>query len=369
MSPDDEFTHDDEHKAGAEGGDWTAGDPPVDDFGDAPAEEAAENATVSEGVEHTEDVAAPVMEEKKKFPVTILLGGVVFLAIAGGVAYWQFGGHNQEQVSILDMAAQKAAEEPVPDGASKPASASTAAVDNVAQTTSFGSPASGNAPPMQQMGAATPSAPVAPSMSPSLAPNNVAPDSTNEARLTALSSRIDDLQKSLGQATQQLGQINEKLAEGSTQSPASVSAQPDPGTMDRIGKLEQKVMQIEQQQQQQGNAPVRSAVSTTHHEHHVRASRSFAYAPRHRTVHHASSALESQPSASSSQMLPEGGPPSSMWVLRAATMDEAWVAKGATTRQLRPVHVGDELAGIGRITSIQQNGSGWVVEGTAGSIQ
>ena len=380
MSPDDEFTHEDEHKTDVEGGDWTSGGPPVDDFGDAPTEETSENATVSEGVEHAEDAAAPVVKEKKKFPVTIIVGLVGFLAIAGGVAYWQFGGHNQEQVSILDMAAQKAAEETMPSGASKPATLSTNAADNVAQTSAFGSPSSsGNAPP-QQMGAVTPSAPVAASVSPSLAPaNNVSPDSgnipaasgsANDARLTALSSRIDDLQKSLAQATQQLGQINEKLAESSVQPPASASAstQPDPAMMDRLGKLEQKMMQIEQQQQQPGTPPVRSSVSTTHHEHHARSSRSYAYAPRHRTVHHASSALETQPTASSSQILQEPGA-SSGWVLRAATMDEAWVAKGATTRQLRPVHVGDELAGIGRITSIQQEGSGWVVQGTAGTIQ
>ena len=56
------------------------------------------------------------------------------------------------------------------------------------------------------------------------------------------------------------------------------------------------------------------------------------------------------------------------WILRAATPDEAWVAKGSETRELRPVHIGDKLPGIGKVVAIRQTGDGWVLEGTSGSI-
>jgi hypothetical protein len=45
------------------------------------------------------------------------------------------------------------------------------------------------------------------------------------------------------------------------------------------------------------------------------------------------------------------------------------VADSANSRNLKALHVGDELNGIGRVTAIQQNNGGWIVQGTKGSIQ
>jgi len=56
------------------------------------------------------------------------------------------------------------------------------------------------------------------------------------------------------------------------------------------------------------------------------------------------------------------------WVLRAATPDEAWVAKDASTAELRHIQVGDELPGIGRVNAIHQAGDTWTVEGAQGTI-
>jgi hypothetical protein len=56
-------------------------------------------------------------------------------------------------------------------------------------------------------------------------------------------------------------------------------------------------------------------------------------------------------------------------MVRAAAPGEAWVAKDATTRELRPVHVGDELPGIGRVQAIHQMGDNWVIEGTRGTLR
>ena len=61
--------------------------------------------------------------------------------------------------------------------------------------------------------------------------------------------------------------------------------------------------------------------------------------------------------------------PTSAWVLRAASPEQAWVSTSSTSRELKSVQVGDTFDGIGKITAIQQKEGGWVVQGTAGTIQ
>jgi hypothetical protein len=168
----------------------------------------------------------------------------------------------------------------------------------------------------------------------------------SDARLSALSSRIDGLEKSLSQTTQELSQLNDKLTTASPSSGAPASGQIDGSTNDRIEKLEQQVMRLEQRQPMSGH--VSSVSSVPMH--------TASHTTVHKTKHHEV--------ASGTKKAKSG-----RWILRAATSDEVWVAKDASTREIRPVHVGDKLEGIGTVTAIEQAGDTWVVKGTVGTIR
>jgi uncharacterized coiled-coil protein SlyX len=391
MTPPDDFHQDDAHKAGEGEGEWISNEPPVDDFGDP----AAEAATVSEGDEHAHEESAseePPAEEKKKFPVLLLLGAVGSLAVIGGLAYWQFGGQG-EQPSLLDTAAQSAASAPhfaskpaassadtqpaLPNFAAKPAASSAEApgqaAQDVAPTTGYSVPsASGETgkrrAALQEAGSAVPTAGVsapAPAsagialdnmqgqapMAPAPAAMSAPANSASDARLAALSDRIDDLQKSLSQATAQLGQISEKLNASQTQGAAPVSVPPDAAIQERLDKLEQKLAQMEQHQA--APPPPLTSVDTVFPPQTSRKSKHVSV--RKPSTH---KIARQAPKASKEK-----------WVLRAATPDEAWVAKSADSRELRPVHVGDDLAGIGKVTDIRQEGDSWILRGTAGTVR
>lgn len=60
-------------------------------------------------------------------------------------------------------------------------------------------------------------------------------------------------------------------------------------------------------------------------------------------------------------------PASHTWVLRAAQDGEAWISATAQG-QLRHVKVGENVNGLGRITSIQLRNGRWVVSGTQSSV-
>lgn len=62
------------------------------------------------------------------------------------------------------------------------------------------------------------------------------------------------------------------------------------------------------------------------------------------------------------------GSPPPYWVLRSASDNSAWVAHPGDS-QLYQVTVGDQLPGIGKIISIQQQNGTWVVVGTQGVIR
>jgi hypothetical protein len=381
MTPSDDFPDDPEHKAGADEGDWISSEPPVDDFGD---DAAAEAATVSEGEETAahEPAAEPVAEEKQKFPFLLLLGAVGSLAVVGGLAYWHFGGHRQESPSILDMAAQNSLKEAVPNFAAKPAASAETAAE-VAPKTAYSAPSAtpetpkevkkparqAEAPPAAEPPKETVaviSEPAPPLPAPVAAPASPPVDE----RLTALSTRIDDMQKALQQATLQLGQIAEKLAAAPQPAPAAspptpaasppmlVASQPNPAMQERLDKLEQKLLQIEQEKAAPPTAPAHQAAvdKVIPPQTMKKPRREVAHnAARHKT--------KAKPKPKHVAAAPNA------WVLRAARPDEAWIARGTETRALQPVHVGDDLIGIGKVTAIQQVGDAWVVQGTHGTIR
>ena len=60
--------------------------------------------------------------------------------------------------------------------------------------------------------------------------------------------------------------------------------------------------------------------------------------------------------------------PPPYWILRSAEGNSAWVAHPGDG-QLYQVTVGDQLPGIGKITSIQQQAGIWTITGTQGQIK
>jgi hypothetical protein len=338
-----------------------------------------------------------VIEEKKKSPVILLLAAVGSIAVAGGVAYWQFGGH-ADQRSALDMAASNTVSKSgfaamTPSKPVAPPAAEASSALPVAPKTGFGSAApaapadaSGNLP-VAQSGSATPQtetaalppsaammaapAPDAPVMAvknlpapqfPAVPGPATASTAVTDDRFNALSSRIDDLQKSLGIAAQQLNQISDRLAKAPT---GAMAAAPAPGgtdqqTSDRIGRLEQKLAQLEEHQA--SGRPVAAA------EYKPDDNASIMQEPvktgvshKHAKVAHRKAHLKT--GATTPQEKP------SPWVLRAASPDEAWVSQGSDGRNLQPVHIGDNLAGIGKVSVIQQFGDTWIVQGTMGALR
>ena len=373
MTPTDEFHHDDEHKIGEGEGDWVSNEPPVDDFGD-PADEAS----VSEGDEHVSDESAEqqIVEEKKKLPLLLIGGILAVLGIGGGVAFWQLAGHRDDP-SMLDMAAQNATpmvpnfgakeavapvEKPAAAVPAEPAKPVPAAPD-VAPKTAYSVPSTAPEAP-----AAKPVAPeVATAPAPTVATNPTpapaapvidkvvldvpapAPQPVKaDERLTSLSNRLDDLQKSLGQTTLQISQISDKLS-AVTPATATAPAESNPQLEDRLNKLEQKLLQMEQHQ-------TTTMVHTAAVEKVIPASAVRKPKP---AAHH-----KAEP-----KKVVKAKSKDSAWVLRAATMDEAWIAKGTETRELRPVHVGDDLPVIGKVTAIKQVGGAWILQGVNGTIK
>ena len=163
--------------------------------------------------------------------------------------------------------------------------------------------------------------------------------SETDARIAALSAHVEELQKALADATQQLNEVNAKLAAGQ-------NAQPQQSTLaieERINGIEQKMMQMEQHK-----AKPSVTIATIN---------AVAPAPRRTHVTHRQTPVSHRTVKAVH------------WVLRAASPDEAWVAKDIYTSDLQPVEVGDSLAGIGKVTAIREENGAWMIEGTQGEIR
>ena len=157
-----------------------------------------------------------------------------------------------------------------------------------------------------------------------------------------LTARVEEMQRALDQATQQMAELSTKLAAAQTQAPP-----PNPQIEMRLNGIEQKLNQVAQAPAAQPAAVMQEAPS----------------APRpavHKTMHVSAPAPVRHKAAPPPEEIEEAN----VWVLRAATPDQAWVAKDASTPDLKPVHVGDTLPGIGRVVAIEETTSGWVFQGT-----
>jgi len=167
---------------------------------------------------------------------------------------------------------------------------------------------------------------------------------TIDQRLNALATRMDDLQKTLDQATQQLGQVTNMVA-------MSAGAPSNKDVQDRLDKLEQEI-------------------TTLHAMPAKTASHEKPMAPAALAAPSVKTTLKPVVKKVTHEVKPLVKPEAPVsWVLRAASPGQAWVATSAQAHDLKEVHVGDTLPGIGQVTAIQQEGDNWVVKGSKGMIQ
>ena len=266
----------------------------------------------------------PIKQRSPLLPIAAAAGGILLL---GGVALWQFGKSPTPPPMPLDStlpslaAAQNDASVPVtPKTGASPVEMSDSAAP--AAPTSSIPPALAQQPPV------------------AAAPAPVANGGSMDARIDALSARIDTLQKELDQSSQQLAQMTNAVA-------ASAPETNSKDLQDRLDKIEQELTSLVSKQQAAHAKPpthIENAVSSYPTVKHKAASKT--------TKKPVETAIET-----------------THWVLRAAAPGQAWVSSNPTSSDLKEIHVGDSVPGIGRVTAIQQNNGAWIVQGTSGSLQ
>jgi intracellular multiplication protein IcmG len=392
----------------------TFGSDPHDQDGEAPLEKPETQDAVTEAPSDyefsDEALAEEPLDEKSAhrsafLPIAAAIGGVLLL---GSVAWWQLGGLssssgpapiNKPAASILPLPAPTPSQAPAPAANPEPAAPKT---DFVAQkedtsggpslgASSSALPSSPEAPAPEAKSAENPlpSAPVIPAEAPAAATNSpaaeavpplaapsptapvsaavvpvapapvsVAPSqaiNTPDPRIDMLASRVDSLQKALDQANQQLGQMTSALAASSNANAAPAPLPKD--LQDRLDRIEQRIATLGAGPTPLAQAsvvtPQAAPEATPVHKHST--------AAKHKAPHvvaHKKGAPATQKTASAGK-----------WVLRAASPGHAWVSQGLTSHNLKEIHVGDSISGIGKITAIAAQGDQWVVRGTKGTIQ
>jgi len=385
----DEANADHEQDVTQEAEVWHDNQPPVDDFADHPPEETA---TVSEETEilgeETEVTEIPRKKVSLLLPLVAGIGGLLFL---GALLYWQFGAAptptgqtaqlssppplSTETPASADTAAAKPA--PISSNGSADISSLKQPAEDVTPTTAMAPVADASAPPSSPAPVVpsvstsppvvSPSIPATVPLSPPSATIAAAPVKNDavEQRLNILSAHVEDLQKSLTQATQQLSQVSNMIAANPP------SAQSSPALEDRLGKIEQQLEQMQHNAPTVTSPPMAASESSTVAE---LAPKKSAAKPSAHVTHKASSktARHKKSQAVAHKSTPHATvaiSPSPHWILRAATPDEAWVATNDFSPELRHIQIGDTLTGIGRVLAIHQNGDNWVIEGSQGTVQ
>lgn len=371
--------HDHEHGEPLSSEHGDVSEPPSDyEFSD-------ENGATAD-VEHSEEQALPSEEQPARrspmLPIAAAVGGILVL---GGVAWWQFSSVPPAAVAplssmtsaSLNIVPSNAVKTPHAAEPAAPASTAPAlpVAPKVALTepaadassslalpsdSSSAMPASPGVPAMVPVAPAPTIAPTAvPAAAPTAVPMPVTASAGGDHRIEELNARIDSLQKALDQATQQLSQVSNMVA--ATASPGAAAPPATRDMQERLDKLEQQLAEL----QHGGAAPALSAPPSSAE---VLSAENSAPAPKpaksHLSRHKAIHRVAHKPVRKAPEAKPEP-----QWVLRAATPGQAWVASSATSRDLKQLQVGDQLAGIGRVTAIQQQDGNWVVQGTKGKIQ
>jgi len=399
---------------------WDDPQPPVDTFHDSDMG-AEGTATVSEeSGEHVgyekEESTEPQDGGQKKSKLIPLIAVVGVLLVLAAVLFWQFGmGSSLTTVTVQahplkPPAISDTVPLPTLDAKPKIADTTTAPLSDSSASNNLMSPgaapspvssggvalpttnnnASTILPNMDQHMASPPSldqsAAVAPIQNQSATTNNVPKNtpanndrlSDLDARLSALSGHVEELQRSLDLASQQLSQVSIELT--ANQNKTSTNQ----GIEDRLNQIEQHLAQVEHTPpslsvpsslKSDQTSGVRSKLGEeatnarqyskerlkSRRERVVHSTAMHKHKVVHMASHHPAPEL-----ASSSGILAES---KSSWVLRAATPNEAWVAKNSTSSELTHVQLGDELPGVGVVQTIRPFGDSWIIEGTEGIVR
>lgn len=434
----DQFEPDHNEDHNQEG--WQDTQPPVDTFHDADMH-AEGMATVSEETgEHEEyDKSAPSEggSVKKSSKLIPLAAGAGVLLVIAAVLFWQFGMSSSAPTTVTaQMPALKPPAAPLgpsdpsamgnamsipddgkaktPDQATAPLSDSVAT--NINATTTVGGaavPSTADAPSaitpntvpqplMNTMGSPQVSAisqGVGQNAGGALIPQHPGANVGHNTELSALSTHVDDMQKSLDQITQQLSQVSSLVAAQANALAAANNNTVSPEVEERLNKIEQHLVQIEHAAppalssppaaatQVLGNPaiatakpdlttsenPTKSPSSSSSHTHAAK-SHHAAMASLHNgsSKHKRAKPVDSEVSNVTVAPTPTTGMlevPHGAWILRAATPNEAWVAKNASSSDLTHVRLGESLPGIGQVQSIRPVGDTWVIEGTEGVVR
>lgn len=377
---------------------WQDSGAPVDDFNDPAAEGVAQVSEASERMDE-ESAAGEAESSNKKnarwLPIAAGVGGAIFI---GAMLYLQFGNASstspvallpQKPASRAELAAQTAE----PSNAVAPTSSLTPLVAANAPTTAPSASASPSSS-AEQKGVALPGIGTA-----RLTPPPATPPAASAAETSAVPQEVK-AQREETQALAPLQQVSKPL-EWDARPPAPAAEPPlqpaqeapkaattnEPAPSNdgsRVAALNAQIdaLQKELATTQQQLARATSRLEDMHSEKTRRQAPTLSVGGEDLSKVEEKSALlssakkrksstESQATAArkASTLKRKANTQASTWVLRAASPDEAWVAKGEDSRAIHPVRVGDTLQGVGRVTAIRQDGAEWIVEGTHGFVR
>lgn len=189
--------------------------------------------------------------------------------------------------------------------------------------------------------------------------------STVDARLKELAAQLDAIRTQVQQSSQQLSQLASRLESG--QPIAATTA------------LEIRLDQVEHRLSELSASGAKTTKTAPKGETHEKAETPVASSEMIMPAAEAvvetpkpTASKAGKPKTKSSSVRSSSKtkkPAAPRWVLRAATPDAAWVSKDASAAELQQVQVGDTLAGIGTVRSIQQTDDGWMVVGSGGSVR
>lgn len=261
---------------------------------------------------------------------------------------------NQGSLQPLDPAAAPQPTDAKPENAGL-AGAVTAAAPNVQAVSDFptvdsikkpDNAAAAPAPSLEDVATqATPSltapaetmAPANSESAPQLAPPVAVQDQATKSQLEAANSKIEELTKALSAKDSELQKQKEALK--SAPNDAELSA------------LKAKIAELEGKLSTGSTSSTTSDIDTARDVKPVSAKPAKAPAAAKAKVSSGTETATSKPS----------------WVLKSAKPGHA-VISNAKTGDYRSISVGDDVAGIGKVTAIGESPSGWAVQGTKGKI-
>ena len=361
---DHENEHDEHH-------DHDVHEPPSDyEFADPSVTEEHIDDNSSGALESTPARRSPAL------PIVAAVGGVLLL---GAVAWWQFGsvlmapassspvtGNNAVISSMLAVTPPVASANNTPDQPKQATNAVLPSVSVAPKVASVETPA----PVVTALPAATVvAAPVVVAPVPTSMP--AVQTQTNGAidqRIGTLTTRIEDVQKQLEQTNKQLEQVANMVAANVGTAEADAKAK---NMQDRLDKIEQRLATTSKTAAPAAvpalaapeALPSVTVVTSPAEPQPAVSTAVVKHNPVHKPVHKAK-VEHRKPADISKQAVA-----APTWILRAASPGQAWVSTSTTSRELKPLQVGDTFAGIGKVTAIQQKDGNWIVQGTRGTIQ